>query len=233
MNLRRIHWTYIVIAVVILLACIHTISNNPRASLDFPPTMVINLDSRSDRLKEFRTQSWPVPIERISAVQYNPGWKGCFASHYKCVRLAKERNYPWVVIVEDDCMLTPTAISQFQILLPYLWKNRNRWDIFYGGVTSVKNPRRISHSPPLYETYAFAAHFCLIHTSTYDKILNGCPQHISEYKEPVDVYYAKNFRIWTTTPFFAKQRSGKSDIENGKVDYTDMFADAENALRTV
>ena len=202
-------------------------------SMIFPPTLVINLDSRVDRLnyvnKEFAT--WPVSVERISAVKYKPGWKGCSASHLNCIKLAKERNYPWVLIVEDDCILSSNALQQFQSLLPYLWNNRDRWDIFYGGITSLKHKSRVEYSPPIYEVSGYTTHFCLIHKSTYDSILNGHNKNILEYNEPIDVYYAENFRIWTTTPFFAKQRHGKSDIHIGKKkDSTYLFDKAEKEL---
>ena len=201
-------------------------------SMQFPPTLVINLDSRKDRLSEFTKEfeNWPVTVERVSGVKYSPGWKGCSASHLKCVKLAKERNYPWVLIVEDDCILTPGASEEFQKVLPYLWQNRSSWDIFYGGVTSVKKFKRISHSPPIFQVTCFAAHFCLIHSSSYNKILNNHPQSIDDYKDPIDVYYADTLRIWTTAPFFARQRPSKSDIEEGVKDYTDFFNRSEKKL---
>jgi hypothetical protein len=181
--------------------------------------------------KEFK--DWPVPIERISAVKYKPGWKGCSASHIKAVKLAKDRNYPWVVILEDDCILTPIAVKQFQSLLPYLWKNKTRWDIFYGGVSIVheKPQIRISYSPPIYQTIAYTTHFCLIHKSTYDRILSNYPTNIVDYKLQIDVYYSEILRIWTTTPFFAFQDSGKSDISSkGITDYTEKFKESERIL---
>ena len=202
------------------------------AVAQFPPSLMINLDSRKDRMSEFTQefQSWPVTVERISAVKYNPGWKGCSASHLKCVKLAKERNYPWVLVMEDDCILTPGASEQFQALLPYLWENRDHWDIFYGGVTVIKKSKRISGSPAIFEVSCFAAHFCLIHNTSYTKILNNHPESIDDYKDPIDVYYANTLRIWTTVPFFAKQRPSKSDIEEGVKDYTELFNHSEQKL---
>ena len=198
----------------------------------FPPTLVINLDSRQDRMSEFTQEfrNWPISVERVAGVKYSPGWKGCSASHLKCVKLAKERNYPWVLITEDDCILMPNASEQFQAILPYLWQNREHWDIFYGGVTAVKKYKVISDSPAIFEVKCYAAHFCLIHSASYTKILNNHPQSIDEYKDPIDVYYGETLRIWTTAPFFAKQRPSKSDIEEGVKDYTEFFGRAEKKL---
>lgn len=202
---------------------------------EFPHTMVINLDKRPDRMEEIRHEfrHWPKKPERISAVSHSPGWKGCSASHLKCVMTAKERGYPWVLIVEDDCILTSTALTQFQSLLPYLWKNKDRWDIFYGGTTYLKHKARVTKSPPIYEVSGYTTHFCLIHKSTYDKILELHPKNISEFKDPIDVFYAENFRIWTTTPFFAKQRPGPSDINLSSEDYNIDFDKAEKILMSL
>jgi len=230
-----IKWQYMIIMLVIIMAISFLIRQSAmqsQPSMQFPPTLVINLDSRQDRMSEFTQEfrSWPVAVERVSAVKYSPGWKGCAASHLKCVKLAKERNYPWVLVVEDDCTLVPGASEQFQALLPYLWQNKGSWDIFYGGATVIKKAKRISHSPPIFKVSCFAAHFCLIHNSSYDKILNNYPGNIEDYTKQIDVYYAETQRIWTTAPFFARQRPSKSDIEEGVKDYTDMFNRSEQKL---
>lgn len=235
MNLNKIKLpTYFFIAVfVFILIGLLIVLLRSEKDLTFPSTMVINLDSRADRIKEINSEfaGWPVKVERISAVKMSPGWKGCSASHLKSLRIAKERAYPWVVILEDDCILTPGARHQFELLLPYLWTKRSQWDIFYGGTTFLKDISVISKAPAIYKVKGFTTHFCLIHADTYDKILNGHPSEVSEYKEPIDVFYAENFRIWTTTPFFAKQRPGASDIGENKIeDYSDVFATAEETL---
>jgi GR25 family glycosyltransferase involved in LPS biosynthesis len=179
---------------------------------------------------------WPSRPERVSAVKYSPGWKGCSASHLKCITIAKERKYPWVLILEDDCVLTSTALEQFKALLPFLWNSTEDWDLFYGGTTFLKYGIRKSYSPPLFQVSGYAAHFCLIHKSSYNKILENHPQNIENFEIPIDVYYSDKFRIWTTLPFFAKQRPSISDIVitgdglSVNVDYNSEFNKAESLL---
>jgi len=148
--------------------------------------------------------------------------------------LAKERGLPWILILEDDCVLKPDAARRFQALLPFLWENRTRWDMFNGGVTALKKHKRISYHPPVYEVYGYAANFYLVHQGSYDRILNGHPSNSAEFKDPIDVYYADEFRIWTTTPYLAAQRPGPSDINDsqkkGVSDYTSVFDKAEQKL---
>jgi len=222
----------LIIGVLVYLVHDYTTSRSPPSN--FPHTVVINLDDRTDRMREIGEEfgGWPVSVERVSAVRRKPGWKGCSASHLKCIQLAKDRGLPWILILEDDCVLRPDAARRFTELLPFLWSTRDRWDMFNGGVTILKHHKRISRTPNIHEVYGFAANFYVVHQGAYDRILNGHPTDPSKFKDPIDVYYADSFRIWTTVPYLSAQRPGKSDIEQhvGNVDYNELFDKAEQKL---
>ena len=198
-----------------------------------PSTLVINLDTRKDKWeliqKEFA--NWSPPIERISAIKYSPGWKGCTLSHRKAMEIAKKRHYPWVLIVEDDCQLTPDAQERFHALLPYLWKHQHRWDVFLGGVTQLTESKVVSKTQPLFKVKGFTTHFCLIHRAAYNKILRHIPSDPNKMKDPVDVWYRDHLRLWTTVPFLAVQQPSYSDINKKEMNYTESFDNAEKLLR--
>ena len=107
--MKKKYVIYIFFLLILAIICALLIINK---SSIFPPILYINLDSRKDRMQELTREfaNFPVAPERVSAVKYSPGWKGCSASHLKCITIAKERNYPWVLIVEDDCALTTNAL---------------------------------------------------------------------------------------------------------------------------
>lgn len=195
----------------------------------FPPTLLINLAHRTDRIQEIQKdfKFWPTPIERVAAVKRTPGWKGCSASHLKCIQLAKDRGYPWVLILEDDCSLTPQARRRFEQLLPLLWNHRTEWDIFYGGPTFLTEFAPIADTTvgKVFKVKGFTTHFCLVHAKTYNRILNLYPKNPG----PIDVFYADHLRIWTVAPYLAKQRVSPSDIGT-KGEYTHLFIEAENKL---
>jgi hypothetical protein len=194
--------------------------------MQFPHTFVINLDDRPEKWKQTveSFKSFPVTLERLDAVRASPGWKGCTASHFKAIQLAKERKYEWVLILEDDAQLVKNGYEKFMELLPIIYAHRHKWDIFLGGATMVENVRQILSSPPLYQAGAYTTHFCLIHNGAYDKIL-------SEYDDgPIDVYYKEKMRLWMTNPHIATQRPGVSDIENGETNYNKIFDDASRKL---
>ena len=140
--------------------------------MDIPPILVINLEERKDRWVSIQNafQSWRVPLQRVEAVRMKPGWKGCSLSHKKCIQIAKDRKYPWVLIVEDDCKPEDDAQERFRALLPSLWARRSEWDLFNGGSSYLFSARVIQEEPPLLEVSGWATQFILIHEGSYDHL---------------------------------------------------------------
>ena len=212
-----------IVVLLIIFYCITAYSTPP-----FPAIYVINLDGRPERLAEVQQEfkGWP-SLERVAAVKRTPGWIGCSLSHLQCIRRAKERQEPWALIIEDDCILTPDAKSRFTALLPHLWAHRNEWDLFNGGLTVISNYTIVDRSRGLFKANGYAANFYLVHSGSYDKILDGYSE-VSPAK--IDVYYDRLFRIWVTAPYLAGQRVSASDIEETVTDYTDLFKSNEKIL---
>ena len=65
----------------------------------------INLKKRKDKnkhsIKELKRFGINSP-NRFEAIKHEIGIVGCVKSHIKCIELAKEREYPFVCIFEDD-----------------------------------------------------------------------------------------------------------------------------------
>lgn len=65
----------------------------------------INLESRPDRKIHVEKQLELVGLKnstRFNAIKMKNGAIGCSLSHLKCIELAKENNWPYVLICEDD-----------------------------------------------------------------------------------------------------------------------------------
>jgi GR25 family glycosyltransferase involved in LPS biosynthesis len=186
----------------------------------FPPILVINLDDRKDRWTDIQQafRHWPMPLERVSAVRMKPGWKGCSLSHKKCIEIAKERNYPWVLILEDDCLPEEHSLQRFQNLLPTLWKRKMNWDIFNGGPSQIFEAKIVSETPPLLQIKGYATHFILVHEGFYDKLIEDVNENMK-----IDVHYKDNVRSWSSVPLLATQAISQSDIENTQTDYSENF----------
>jgi GR25 family glycosyltransferase involved in LPS biosynthesis len=82
----------------------------------FKYTLFINLKERIDRLEHINKELPKIGIsnaERFNACKVTNGAIGCTISHIKCLTIAKERNYPYVLICEDDIeFLNPTIFKE-------------------------------------------------------------------------------------------------------------------------
>uniref|UniRef100_A0A6C0BCC3 Glycosyl transferase family 25 domain-containing protein n=1 Tax=viral metagenome TaxID=1070528 RepID=A0A6C0BCC3_9ZZZZ len=196
--------------------------------MEFPPTLFINLEKRPDRRKRMEDAfvSWPVPIERVEAVENTPGWKGCTLSHRKCIELAAQRGYPWVLILEDDCLIKSS--ERFTSLLPTLWSKRDSFDVFLGGPLFFTRQTLIQADPPLINVNGKTTHFCLIPAHKYEQILRDIQPTYAVFV--IDHYYARNFRIWATSPHLATQYESQSDIRKFENKSATIFKESEKAL---
>ena len=88
---------------------------------DIKHTFYINLDSRPDRKKHVESQLSKIGItaERFKAIKLENGALGCSLSHLKCLEIAKDNNWPHILIVEDDILfLNPTLfVNQLNAFL--------------------------------------------------------------------------------------------------------------------
>jgi glycosyl transferase family 25 len=173
-----------------------------------------------------------VPLERVEAVERKPGYIGCTLSHMKCLELALERGYDWVLILEDDCLLKPRARDRFTALLPELWEARDSWDIYSGGPVTVNSQELVNRRSGLFKIRGQSSHFILVHKEACKKIL----KEISELKElePIDWFYRHHMRTLTSVPYIATQRPGISSVvikgDTKEVDHTETFNKTEQKL---
>lgn len=196
-----------------------------------PAVFVINLDERKDRWLAIQKMCRQCGInpERISAVKRKPGWHGCGLSHVKCAKLAKERNLPWVIVLEDDCMFSIEQWNHFKSLLPFLWDNRDKWNFFNGGPTFINNIELFNKEYNLVKANSLCAHFIFYTKDVYDKIIEYKPTG-SEKENIIDVWYSNTFKSVSSYPIIAVQTPSFSDLNEKDVDYTDYYKNSENAI---
>ena len=208
--------------------------------MSFPPTLFINLNKDTERMKtlleDFKFAGWPVPLERVEAVERKPGYIGCTLSHMKCMELALERGYDWFLILEDDCLLKPRARDRFMALLPELWATRDSWDVYSAGphrINSKIKPILINKKLGIINFSGDSSHFVLIHKEACRKILKGL-KSLGETLPTIDGYYTHETKFITSVPYIAIQRPGISNIQgenNTKYeDHTETFNKTEQKL---
>lgn len=180
------------------------------------PTYIINLKHRTDRYNHIVNEITKLELtqyEIVEAIKHDVLWKGCLASHLKCIQLAKQNKFPYVLILEDDAIFTEDASY---ILTETFNEIQNlRWDIFFLGANLQTQAERISNSI-LKLNSAFAAHAYIVQEHFYNVILNL--PNTSE----IDVHYnnlMSKYNIYMCDPMIAYQLPSYSDLQNGYRDY--------------
>jgi GR25 family glycosyltransferase involved in LPS biosynthesis len=149
--------------------------------------------------------------ERCGNERYLAGACGCKMSHFNAVRLARDRQYQSVLILEDDAMLADGALFRFS----RAWRELDgkKWDMLYLGGRHRSPRKPWYHSQSLvrvrctYQTHAYA-----VHQTFYDFLL----QKIISSSREVDVVYADEVqpfnRCFGVYPNVLIQDSVASDI---------------------
>lgn len=115
----------------------------------FDVIVVINLPSRADRRKEMSGELAKLglsfedgSVTLLPASSFDSpggfatcGARGCFDSHLRALRLARDSHAKAVLILEDDCDFTRDASDQVSRAFREL--ARHEWGIFYGGHQSI------------------------------------------------------------------------------------------------
>jgi hypothetical protein len=193
--------------------------------MELLPWIVINLGHRNDRMellhKSFANQS----IERFEAIRHTDPEIGCRESHLAAVRLAKERGYPWVLVLEDDCEPYPEFPTLFRDVLLHLWKHKDAWELYNGG----PNPGSVRRCAPAGEAGGstmldidnwISAQFIIINSTVFDKILE-----YDELKHPkkIDEYYSTCFKTISSTPMLTRQLDTYSDLAKSVTNNIPLF----------
>jgi glycosyl transferase family 25 len=91
-------------------------------------SIYINLDKRTDRREQLEAQleEYGLTAERFSAIPDEHGLIGCMKSHLAVLKLARERNWENILILEDDfeILVSPAEFEKqlqdfFSLGLPY------------------------------------------------------------------------------------------------------------------
>uniref|UniRef100_A0A6C0IIG7 Glycosyl transferase family 25 domain-containing protein n=1 Tax=viral metagenome TaxID=1070528 RepID=A0A6C0IIG7_9ZZZZ len=202
----------------------------------FKHTLFINLDSRVDRLEhalqEFEKMN--MQVERVSAIKNKNGAIGCTMSHIQCLQLAKERDYDYVFVCEDDItFLDPDKLKESAQL--FMQNMKSKWDVLIIGGNNV---------PPYQKLSDYCARIFNCQTTTgyvvqkhfYDTLIQNFkesatslmrnPKNKQEYA--LDIYWKRlqQQHVWLMlTPPTVSQYESYSDIENKNVNYDHLMLD--------
>ena len=203
------------------------------------PKFVVNLERRPDRLeyiqKEMDYMGWE--YELFKAVDLN-SHRGCTLSHTEVIKIAKERGYNSVMVIEDDCSFLPysknlinkidTESGDFEFgiinLAPTLNRkvNRSEENQLFLDITNL--PPKLEH-----ERGVFATNMIIYHSSVYDDVLElekpeklgyyAIDDYIYQFILPIKQSYSPILPI-------APQMSSWSDVSQGQ--YNNFYTQTYN-----
>ncbi len=170
--------------------------------------LVINLPERTERLKQFKQELVYLPcsnLQIVEGIKHPLPFKGIAQAHLNCISIAKGNEWPYVLIMEDDCVFQGT-VETYDYLLNAIKDLPENWEVLLGGIYNGK-------TEPFNNNWSRVGEFCGLHfyivnSKAYDKILawDGT-QHIDRWMN------LKNQRLkcYVTNKFVATQRPGFSD----------------------
>jgi GR25 family glycosyltransferase involved in LPS biosynthesis len=206
------------------------------------PKFVVNLDHRPENMSQIQEEmsyiGWS--YERFSAVNRN-SYMGCTLSHLECIKIAKDRGYKRVMVIEDDCIFMPYAKSfleklesqieniEFSVfnVTPTLNRNVNRSEKYDLLLDITDLPPRINND----NADTFATNMMIYDESVYDDMFNISTTAFTsgDYYYPIDGYlahfiYPKKQSYCPVVPV-APQRKSYSDVSQGMYNnyYTQVY----------
>jgi GR25 family glycosyltransferase involved in LPS biosynthesis len=158
---------------------------------------------------------------------YTQGCLGCLKSHVEICRIALERGYENILILEDDTEF----VNSIDNLIKYSKKINNSYDMLYlAGRYINKNPIKQSVSNMTHiinsNTISTIKSNNILTTGSYcikKPAMEYLINNINNYSKEIDVFYVEKiqqiFECYLCIPNITKQRNGYSDIQHTNVNY--------------
>jgi glycosyl transferase family 25 len=207
---------------------------------DIQHCVYINLDSRPDRRQHVLQQLQLIGIQtsgefnkcmRFPAIPFNPGNIGCTMSHLAVLKMARARNWPHVLIVEDDIEFTNPGLFIKQCNL--FFKSERPFDVvlFAGnnvGPFTHMDPSCVQIQKCATTTgYLAARHYydALIENVEIGlQYLTAAPNKHAFFA--IDTYWFRlqeRDRWFLIVPLTVTQKEGYSDIEKRYTMYRELL----------
>jgi len=202
---------------------------------DIQHAFYINLESRPDRKKHIEQQLNLLGInaDRFNAIKLPNGALGCSMSHLKCLEIAKQNNWPHLLIIEDDILFLNHNLFKKQ--LNTFLTSHKEWDVILIGGNNVPPYTKIDETCVKVSTCQTTTGY-LVNAHYFDTLIQNFRTGIKKLIQFPDLHkiYAID-KFWFSlqqrdnwfliTPLTVTQREDYSDIEKRKTNYTPVMLD--------
>ena len=194
----------------------------------------INLEERKDRRKHVEKQldSLGWKYQRFNAIKNKSGRLGCSLSHLRLLTEAKNKNLPYIIIIEDDIDFTNVELfkEQFQSFM----NSDIDYDV-YLLAGNLRNPVK-QVSPNLLRIFkSFTTTGYIVKNHYFDTMINNIKEGINKLirntkngYNAIDVYWMKlqqTGKWYISYPRTVTQLPDYSDIEGREVNYNHLMLD--------
>lgn len=207
---------------------------------DICHTFYINLNARTDRKQHVENQLNNIGInnaQRFSAIKLpnGNGALGCSFSHLKLLEMAKKKNFPHILIVEDDILFTDVSvfIKQFNAFL----SNHKLFDVALISGNNIP-PYFTIDDTCVKVTRCQTTTGYLVQNHYFDTLIRNFREGIKKLMlEPhnhimyaIDKYWfrlQKEDNWYLIVPLTVTQREDYSDIEKKNTNYSKLMLDLD------
>ena len=196
------------------------------------PKFVINLEKRPERLSEITQEmnymSWD--FEVFKGIDAN-GYMGCTLSHLEIIKIAKERGYSKVMVIEDDCVFMPYSkklleeielkIDDLNYYVLNLSPTLNRHVNVSEECDLLLDLTNLPEKKYDYLIETFATNIMVYDEKIYDEMFKISDEKFQDgnYFYPIDGFLSKviypNFQSYCPKLPVSPQRSSYSDVSHG------------------
>jgi len=211
---------------------------------DIKNIFYINLESRTDRKQHVEYQLKKVGFtrfERFNAIKMPVSSNssnsriGCSMSHIRCLELAKQRGYTYVVICEDDILFTQPDLFKNQ--LNKFLSNKHSWDVVLFAGNNIPPYERIDDSCVSISRCQTTTAY-MVNGTYFDKLIENMKEGVQKLmKEPNESFHYSIDKYWfklqlmdnwfLITPLTVVQREDYSDIEQRHTNYASLMVDLD------
>ena len=213
---------------------------------DIKHCLYINLTSRPDRKIHIEGQLRGVGLNpiRFNAIKLKNGRVGCSMSHLKCLQIAKNNNWPYVMICEDDLLILNNE-KFVEHVNTFFSKHGghgghgddNRWNVLLLAGNNVPPYRKIDDTC-IQVSHCQTTTGYIVKRDYYDILIDNIRAGIENLLKTPDqhiIYAIDKFWIklqkqhtwYMLAPIVAVQREDYSDIEERKTNYENIMKDLD------
>ena len=209
----------------------------------FKKIYYINLESRTDRKEHVEKELQKLGINsnninRFNAIKMENGALGCSMSHLKCLQIAKEKDYEYIFICEDDILFLNPELFLMQ-LQKFLSTGRS-WDVILVAGNNMIPFETIDNTCIKVSNCQTTTGY-IVKREYYDKLISnykeGIEKQIKEPNKPdykIDKYWFKLQRDdnwFLITPLSVIQREDYSDIEKKVTNFSNYMLNYNKAYK--